>query len=135
MESERESEEESEPSDIRGSEEENERNIEQSEIESEEESEPRTPPTRSCRRCRWEERRRAHNLSAERQSLSRSQSEESNADNTKRDLSLGEEILAPVTEGLYYFNLSLFADAQAMQSSSEEFTLIPAQNKQIPMSR
>jgi hypothetical protein len=36
---------------------------------------------------------------------------------------------------LYYFYLSLFADAQAMQSSSEEFTLIPAQNKQISMSR
>ena len=45
MESERESEEESEPSDIRGSEEENEGNIEQSERESEEESEPSTPPT------------------------------------------------------------------------------------------
>jgi hypothetical protein len=101
VESERESEEESEPSDIRGSEEENEGNIEQSENESEIESEPSTPPTRSRRRCRsplgtpspgrrWEERRRAHNLSAERQSLSRSQSEESNADNTKSDLSLGE---------------------------------------------
>ena len=101
VESKRESEEESEPSDIRGSEEENEGNIEQSENESEIESEPSTPPTRSRRRCRsplgtpspgrrWEERRRAHNLSAERQSLSRSQSEESNADNTKSDLSLGE---------------------------------------------
>lgn len=110
VESEREIEEESEQSDIRGSEEENEGNSEKSERESEEESEPSTPPTRSRRRCRraigtpspgrrWEERRRAHNHSAERQSLSRSQSEESNADITKSDLSLGEETLAPVTEG------------------------------------
>ncbi|KZR95616.1 Uncharacterized protein APZ42_010554, partial [Daphnia magna] len=65
-----------------------------SERESEEESEPITSPTQSRRRCRraigtpspgrhWEERRRAHNHSAERQSLSRIQSEESNADITK----------------------------------------------------
>ncbi|KAI9565252.1 hypothetical protein GHT06_009035 [Daphnia sinensis] len=94
----------------RESEEEHEGNSEKSERESEEESEPSTPPTRSRRRCRraigtpspgrrWEERRRAHNHSAERQSLSRSQSEESNADITKSHLSLGEERLAPVTEG------------------------------------
>jgi hypothetical protein len=110
VESEREIEEESEESDIRGSEEDNEGNSEKSESESEEESEPSTPPTRSRRRCRspigtpspgrrWEDRRRAHNHSAERQSLSRSLSEESNADITKSDLSLGEETLALVTEG------------------------------------
>jgi hypothetical protein len=108
--SESESEEESEESDVRGSEEDNEGNSEKSESESEEESEPSTPPTRSRRRCRspigtpspgrrWEDRRRTHNHSAERQSLSRSLSEESNADITKSDLSLGEETLAPVTEG------------------------------------
>ena len=63
VESKRESEEESEPSDIRGSEEENEGNIEQSENESEIESEPSTPPTRSRRRCRCRNRCRRKNES------------------------------------------------------------------------
>jgi hypothetical protein len=110
VESEREIEEESKQSDIRGSEEGNGGNNEKRKSESGEESETNTPPTRSRQRCRspigtpspgrrWENRRRAHNHSAERKSLSRSQSEESNADITKSDLSLGEETLAPVTEG------------------------------------